>query len=219
MIPAACKAISEPTMTMLAGTGSSGTCLHVWKMYPPKLQFGVMTMVACRGDESAPSASSAAAQAVAGVSLDRFMARHTSEDNASFNEIVQASNKRRQVAKPWLFEDKNQACLACPSDDFCAACHSWTVSCCHYYLALLPMSALCGLLANELMAGVLQVPLLTDADRMNDGFGTTGQPHDRLLQWPYENKNTMYYDSSQQKAVALTDSERACQVQVCPAYP
>ncbi len=39
------------------------------------------------------------------------MARHTSEDNASFNEIVEASNKRRQLAKPWLFEDKNQACL------------------------------------------------------------------------------------------------------------
>ncbi|CAL8462491.1 g2024 [Coccomyxa elongata] len=121
-----------------------------------------------REDESAPSATSVVAQAVAGVSLDRFMARHTSEDNASFNEIVEASNKRRQLAKPWLFENKNQ------------------------------------------------VPLLTDAERLNDGFGTTGQPHDRLLLWPYENKNTMYYDSSQQKAVALTDAERARQVQGPP---
>ncbi len=74
-----------------------------------------------------------------------------------------------------------------------------------------------GLFAIMLTAVVLQVPLLTDADRLNDGFGTTGQPHDRLLLWPYETKNTMYYDSSQQKAVALTDAERARQVQVCPA--
>jgi len=52
--------------------------------------------------------SSDAAKAVAGMSLDKFMAQHTSEDNASFNEIVEASNKRRRVMKPWLFEDKNQ---------------------------------------------------------------------------------------------------------------
>lgn len=64
----------------------------------------------------------------------------------------------------------------------------------------------------------LQVPLLTDADRMNDGFGTSGQPHDRLLTWPYQEKNTMFYDSSQQKAVALSDAERARQVQVCCIY-
>ncbi|EIE23988.1 hypothetical protein COCSUDRAFT_53177 [Coccomyxa subellipsoidea C-169] len=112
--------------------------------------------------------SSDAAQAVAGISLDRFMAKHTSEDNASFNEIIEESNKRRHLQKPWLFEDKNQA------------------------------------------------PLLTDADRVNDGFGTGGQPHDRLLLWPYKNKNTMYYDSSQQKAVALSDAERAQQVQGAP---
>ncbi|KAK9906415.1 hypothetical protein WJX75_001485 [Coccomyxa subellipsoidea] len=114
------------------------------------------------------NASSEAAQAVAGISLDRFMSRHTSEDNASFNEIIDASNKRRHLQKPWLFEDKTQ------------------------------------------------VPLLTDADRMNDGFGTSGQPHDRLLTWPYQEKNTMFYDSSQQKAVALSDAERARQVQGRP---
>ena len=65
----------------------------------------------------------------------------------------------------------------------------------------------------------LQVPLLTDADRMNDGFGTSGQPHDRLLTWPYQEKNTMFYDSSQQKAVALSDAERARQVQVAAHTP
>ncbi len=53
--------------------------------------------------------SSDAAQAVEGISLDRFMAKHTSEDNASFNEIIEESNKRRHLQKPWLFEDKNQA--------------------------------------------------------------------------------------------------------------
>lgn len=50
---------------------------------------------------------SATAAAVRGVSLDGFMARHTSEDNASFGAIVERSNKRRKLAQPWLFEDPN----------------------------------------------------------------------------------------------------------------
>lgn len=61
-----------------------------------------------RQEDLEVGSSSGAAKAVAGMSLDKFMAQHTSEDNASFNEIVEASNKRRRVIKPWLFEDKNQ---------------------------------------------------------------------------------------------------------------
>ena len=59
--------------------------------------------------EGAPEAStSAMAMAVQGVSLDTFAARHTSEDNASFAEIVERSNKRRRMNQPWLFQDPNQ---------------------------------------------------------------------------------------------------------------
>lgn len=54
------------------------------------------------------ASTSTAATAVEGVSLDKYMAQHTSEDNASFNEIVEASNKRRRLAKPWLFVDKDE---------------------------------------------------------------------------------------------------------------
>ena len=49
-----------------------------------------------------------AARAVDGMSLDRFMAKHTSEDNASFAEIMVESNKRRRLSKPWLFEQKDK---------------------------------------------------------------------------------------------------------------
>ena len=51
-----------------------------------------------------------AALAVEGMSLDRFMAKHTSEDNASFAQIMEESNKRRRLSKPWLFEQKDKVC-------------------------------------------------------------------------------------------------------------
>ena len=49
-----------------------------------------------------------AALAVEGMSLDRFMAKHTSEDNASFAQIMEDSNKRRRLNKPWLFEQQDK---------------------------------------------------------------------------------------------------------------
>ena len=49
-----------------------------------------------------------AALAVEGMSLDRFMAKHTSEDNASFAQIMVESNKRRRLNKLWLFEQKDK---------------------------------------------------------------------------------------------------------------
>ena len=39
-------------------------------------------------------------------SLDRFFAKHTGEDNAAYQEIAEASRKRKRDAKTWLFEDK-----------------------------------------------------------------------------------------------------------------
>ena len=58
---------------------------------------------------------SSTAAAVQGLSLDGFMARHTSEDNASFSEIVDRSNKRRRATQPWLFEDPNPVCSQYPT--------------------------------------------------------------------------------------------------------
>ncbi len=59
--------------------------------------------------------------------------------------------------------------------------------------------------------------LLEDVkDRPLDGYGTTGQPDGRLLEWPYTGKNALYYGRD---AVALSDAEKSMQVQVCTLDP
>jgi hypothetical protein len=60
----------------------------------------------------------------------------------------------------------------------------------------------------------LQKLLEGTANRPENGIYFQGQPEGKLLSWPYVNKNTMYYDSSEQALVPLTDGERAQQVQV-----
>ena len=75
-----------------------------------------MRLSACRDGTAHASTSGAAApgERAPPLSLDRFCATHTSEDNASFAEVLAASNKRRRLAQPWLFEDKSQVrCCAC----------------------------------------------------------------------------------------------------------
>ncbi|KAK9827696.1 hypothetical protein WJX81_001407 [Elliptochloris bilobata] len=59
--------------------------------------------------DASTSGAAAAWERAPPLSLDRFCATHTSEDNASFAEILAASNKRRRLSKPWLFDDKDQA--------------------------------------------------------------------------------------------------------------
>ena len=39
--------------------------------------------------------------------LDKFFAQHNSEDNASFQELLKASQDRLRKAKPWLFKNHN----------------------------------------------------------------------------------------------------------------
>ncbi|KAL3151583.1 hypothetical protein ABBQ38_012579 [Trebouxia sp. C0009 RCD-2024] len=39
--------------------------------------------------------------------LDKFFAQHNSEDNASFQELLKASQQRLRKAKPWLFKNHN----------------------------------------------------------------------------------------------------------------
>ena len=46
------------------------------------------------------------------MSLDGFMAKHTSEDNASFVEVLEESNRRRRLSKPWLFQQQDRVSSA-----------------------------------------------------------------------------------------------------------
>ena len=56
--------------------------------------------------------------------------------------------------------------------------------------------------------------LALEGPRPVDGYGTSGQPVDALISWPYVNKSRMYYDSSEYDPVPLTEHELALQVQV-----
>ncbi len=51
---------------------------------------------------------------------------------------------------------------------------------------------------------------------LTDGYGTTGQEAQTIVTWPYVNKNTLYYDSSQRPNLALSVRERAALVQGPP---
>ena len=42
------------------------------------------------------------------ASLGQFLSRYTSEDNASFSEIIQATNKRHQEKYPWFYLDEEE---------------------------------------------------------------------------------------------------------------
>jgi hypothetical protein len=42
------------------------------------------------------------------ASLDSFLAKYTSEDNASFNEILEESERRHRQKHAWLFEKEGQ---------------------------------------------------------------------------------------------------------------
>ena len=70
---------------------------------------------------------SLAALAVEGMSLDGFMAKHTSEDNASFVEILEESNRRRRLSKPWLFQQQDRVSSATTATPSLQPCRSMSV--------------------------------------------------------------------------------------------
>ena len=130
------------------------------------------------------------------MSLDRFMAKHTSEDNASFGEILEGINKRRRERYAWVHGGSK-------GDQ--VPCHLHSPS--QHPFHQLPNCT--GIVLTE-APSVTQTKLLEDS-RPQDGYGTSGQPSGALLTWPYQPKNGLYYDRDD---VALTEKELSLQVQV-----
>lgn len=67
-------------------------------------------------EEGIPAVGSTAPK----MSLDQFMARHTSEDNASFKEILAGINNRRRERYAWAHREKNADEVFCPN-----FCQTW----------------------------------------------------------------------------------------------
>ena len=43
-----------------------------------------------------------------GVTLDKFLSKHTSEDNESFNELMEDQQKELERTHPWMFTNAEQ---------------------------------------------------------------------------------------------------------------
>ena len=171
--------------------------------------------------------------------LDKFFALHNSEDNKSFNELMQISRARLRKAKPWLFKDHNppqqpaglltgspaqqpllltaqtSASTGSDQDNATAASVSGQLAA-HPNATALQASS-----SSQSQAGAIATAPTPDtaANRPasdTDGFGTTGQPLSTLISWPHTNKSALYYDSSQRDVVPWTEDELADMVQGPP---
>ncbi len=60
-----------------------------------------------RGDAAGGGQQAAVSDALP-ITLDRFLAKHTSEDNASFADLLADMNARRWAKAPWLLTDGTQ---------------------------------------------------------------------------------------------------------------
>ena len=47
------------------------------------------------------------------MSLDAYLSRHTSEDNASFTEILRESQQKHRDKHAWLFEQEQAKLQVC----------------------------------------------------------------------------------------------------------
>ena len=55
----------------------------------------------------------AAEEALKDVSLDKFLARNTSEDNVSFSEIMAEAEKKQRLKHAWLYEKVDEQLEVC----------------------------------------------------------------------------------------------------------
>eukprot|EP01025_Chloroclados_australasicus_P055807 TRINITY_DN6850_c0_g1_i2.p1 TRINITY_DN6850_c0_g1~~TRINITY_DN6850_c0_g1_i2.p1 ORF type:complete len:458 (-),score=47.57 TRINITY_DN6850_c0_g1_i2:607-1899(-) len=105
-----------------------------------------------------------------GMSLTTFLNKFTSEDNASFQSIVEKDISSKRLKYSHLIRPpQNQHLLAAPSKD-----------------------------------------------HRTDGFGTGNQSPKQIQYLTEKDKNALFYDSSQQTEVQLTDTEMADQAQGPP---
>jgi len=54
-----------------------------------------------------------AEEALKDVSLDKFLARNTSEDNVSFCEIMAEAEKKQRLKHAWLYEKVDEQLEVC----------------------------------------------------------------------------------------------------------
>lgn len=165
--------------------------------------------------------------------LDKFFAQHNSEDNKSFNELMQVSRARLRKAKPWLFKDYNppqqtarleaqpqQALLAANQSSAAAPGSAIDASgqpvVQHSDTTVQSQALTITSAATAASAAPLADTAANRPASDTDGFGTTGQPSSTLLSWPHTNKSALYYDSSQRDVVPWTEAELNDMVQGPP---
>ena len=66
---------------------------------------------------STPSSTASDAKGGKKMSLDQFMAVHTSEDNESFNEIQEEQFRKFRVDKAWMFKENEKLSIEMKSEE------------------------------------------------------------------------------------------------------
>eukprot|EP00192_Tetraselmis_astigmatica_P019365 CAMPEP_0117663906 /NCGR_PEP_ID=MMETSP0804-20121206/8884_1 /TAXON_ID=1074897 /ORGANISM="Tetraselmis astigmatica, Strain CCMP880" /LENGTH=199 /DNA_ID=CAMNT_0005470999 /DNA_START=423 /DNA_END=1019 /DNA_ORIENTATION=+ len=91
-------------------TGRPGSVLRTPGLLPPG---SVISTPALGGGgiNGDPASADLLGNNVPQEGLNAFLKNHTSEDNASFAEIVDEGNKRQREKSAWLYEDKNKQLL------------------------------------------------------------------------------------------------------------
>ncbi|GBG63832.1 hypothetical protein CBR_g39617 [Chara braunii] len=116
------------------------------------------------------------------MSLDEFLRKHTSEDNASFGVLLRKMNKQKREKFAFLLENAEQ-----------------------------PVPRLEGGAGEtsdskkrEWESGAA---LLKDEANSTDGYGSSGQPVGTLKSWKYTSKTLLMYDGADVDDVPLTAKE------------
>ena len=68
-------------------------------------------------DQKSVASTSSSATSEKKMSLDQFMAAHTSEDNESFNEIQEEQFRKFRVDKAWMFKENEALSIEMKSEE------------------------------------------------------------------------------------------------------